>query len=76
VHAPDLAGLYGRQVPLADGRSVVADEAYLRDSILQPKRDIAAGYAPIMPSFAGRLGERELQRILAYLRTMTEEPAP
>jgi cytochrome c oxidase subunit 2 len=76
VHAPDLAGLYGRQVPLADGRSVVADEAYLRDSILQPKRDIAAGYAPIMPSFAGRLGEGELQRILAYLRTMTEEPAP
>jgi cytochrome c oxidase subunit 2 len=76
VHAPDLAGIYGRQVPLADGRTALVDEAYLRDSILQPRRDIAAGYSPIMPSFAGRLGEGELQRIVAFIRSMTKEPAP
>ncbi len=39
VHAPDLDGVYGRQVHLADGRVVTADEAYLRDSILQPGDD-------------------------------------
>ena len=70
VHAPELAGLYGRMVNLADGRVVRADEAYLRDSILQPRRDIAAGYAPIMPTFAGILGEDDLQKILAYLMSL------
>ncbi|MDJ0387560.1 cytochrome c oxidase subunit II [Roseomonas sp. E05] len=73
VHAPDLTGLYGRMVNLADGRTVRADEAYLRDSILQPRRDIAAGYAPIMPTFAGILREDELQKILAYLMSLRQE---
>ncbi|MXP62570.1 cytochrome c oxidase subunit II [Roseomonas sp. M0104] len=73
VHAPSLAGLYGRLVNLADGRTVRADEAYLRDSILQPRRDIAAGYAPIMPTFAGILREDELQKILAYLMSLRRE---
>ena len=53
VHAPKLAGLYGRTVHLSDGRQVKADDGYIRDSILQPKRDIVAGYEPIMPSFRG-----------------------
>lgn len=70
VHAPELRGLYGRQVALADGSFRRADEAYLRDSILQPRRDIAAGYEPVMPPFAGILGEGELQAILAYLMSM------
>ena len=70
VHAPDLAGLYGRQVPLADGRVVVADDRYLRDSILLPRQDVAAGYAPIMPSFAGRIREEDLADLLAYQRSL------
>src|SRR5437764_12311517 len=41
VHAPKLAGLYGRTVQLSDGRQVKADDGYIRDSMLQPKRDIA-----------------------------------
>jgi len=72
VHAPELTGLYGRMVNLADGRVVRADEAYLRDSILQPRRDVVAGYAPIMPTFAGILGEDELQKILAYLMSLRQ----
>jgi cytochrome c oxidase subunit 2 len=71
VHAPNLAGLYGRTVPLADGRTVVADEAYLRDSILQPRRDIAAGYEPIMPSFSGILSDDEIQSLVAYIRSLS-----
>ncbi|GAB3681581.1 cytochrome c oxidase subunit II [Salinisphaera aquimarina] len=70
VHAPKLAGIYGRSIALADGRTVVADQAYIRDSILQPKKQVAAGFAPIMPSFAGRISESELQQIIAYIRSL------
>jgi cytochrome c oxidase subunit II len=74
VHAPKLAGLYGRAVQLGDGRSVTADDAYLRDSILQPKRDVAAGYEPIMPSYAGHLDDGEIQSLIAYIRSLRTEP--
>ena len=68
VHAPDLRGLFGRTVHLADGRTVVADEAYIRDSILLPKRDVVAGYAPIMPSFQGQATEGDILDLIAYLK--------
>ncbi|MFT8244733.1 cytochrome c oxidase subunit II [Roseomonas sp. BN140053] len=76
VRAPGLAGVYGRDVNLADGRVVRADEAYLRDSILQPRRDVVAGFEPLMPSFAGLVGEDELQRLVAYLRSLREGGSP
>jgi cytochrome c oxidase subunit 2 len=68
VHAPSLTGLLGRRVHLQDGRELVADEAYVRDSILLPRKDIVAGFEPIMPSFAGLVGEEELLEIIAYIR--------
>jgi cytochrome c oxidase subunit 2 len=68
VHAPDLAGIYGRVVHLEDGRALLADEGYLRDSILLPKKDVVAGYAPIMPSFQGQLDEGELAALITYLK--------
>jgi len=74
VHAPRLAGLYGRAVQLADGRTVTADDAYLRDSILQSKRDVVAGFEPIMPSFKGLLDDGEIQSLTAFIRSLGEEP--
>jgi cytochrome c oxidase subunit 2 len=74
VHAPGLAGLWGRQVPLADGRVVTADAAYIQDSILLPRRDIAAGYAPVMPDFAGLLDEDEVAALVAYIRSLGGPP--
>jgi cytochrome c oxidase subunit 2 len=68
VHAPDLTGVYGRIVHLSDGRTAVADEAYLRDSILLPKRDVVAGYEPIMPSFQGQVDEGQLSALITYLK--------
>jgi cytochrome c oxidase subunit II len=68
VHAPDLNGVLGRTVHLQDGRTLAADENYIRDSILLPKKDVVAGYAPIMPSFAGQIGEEDLMAIIEYLR--------
>jgi cytochrome c oxidase subunit 2 len=73
VRAPNLAGLYGTEVHLSDGRVVTADEAYIRDSILQPRRDVVAGYQPLMPSFAGLVGEDDLQRLVAYIRSLHAE---
>ena len=70
VHAPSLDGLYGRQIPLQDGSFVTADERYIRDSILRPSAEIAAGYAPIMPSFAGRIEEDEMTALIAYIKSL------
>lgn len=70
VHAPKLAGLYGSTVPLSDGREVKADDGYIRDSILQSKRDVVAGYEPIMPAYAGLLDDGEVQSLTAYIRSL------
>jgi cytochrome c oxidase subunit 2 len=70
VHAPRLDGVYGSPVPLADGRIVTADDQYVRDSILTPNRDVAAGYAPIMPTFANVLGEDEVGALVAYVKSL------
>ena len=76
IHAPLLDGVYGRTVHLQDGRSVVADANYLRDSILLPTKDIVAGYAPVMPSFAGQVSEDDLQSLIAYLQSTSKRDAP
>lgn len=70
VHAPQLDGIYGRSVPLADGGWVQVDERYIRDAILLPAHEVAAGYAPIMPSFQGQVGEDELLELIAYIRSL------
>ena len=72
MHAPNLAGLYGRPVPLSDGSTVIADERYLRDSILLPRKEVAAGYAPIMPSFTGQISEQDIFDLIAYIRSLAE----
>lgn len=73
VHAPPLAGVYGSPVPLSDGSFVLADGAYIRDSILQPAKQIVAGYSNDMPSFAGRVSEGDLQRLVAYVQSLAME---
>ena len=75
MHAPSLDGLLGRTVHLQDGRTVVADENYVRDSILLPRKDVVAGFAPVMPSFAGQVSEEDVEALLAYLRS-TGDAAP
>jgi cytochrome c oxidase subunit II len=74
VHAPSLDGLIGRTVHLQDGRSLVADENYVRDSMLVPRKDVVAGFEPIMPSFAGQLDEEEIEALVAYIRSTSDPP--
>jgi cytochrome c oxidase subunit 2 len=70
VRAPLLEGVYGSQVPLADGRIVHADERYLRDCILIPNTQVVAGFDPVMPSFQGRISEDDLFAIITYLKSI------
>jgi cytochrome c oxidase subunit 2 len=73
VHAPPLEGMFGQQVPLASGEIVTADEAYIRDSILLPAKQVAAGYDNLMPSYSGHISEEELMQIIAYLKSWDDE---
>lgn len=69
VHAPPLEGLLGRRVHLRDGGSLIADENYIRDSILLPRKHVVAGYEPLMPSFAGQVDESAITALIEYLRS-------
>jgi cytochrome c oxidase subunit 2 len=70
VRAPRLEGLFGRPVQLRDGRSVLADERFIRDAVLLPTQDVPAGYEPNMPSFRGQIGEEELLEIIEYVKSL------
>jgi cytochrome c oxidase subunit 2 len=70
VRAPSLHGLYGQPVPLQDSRIVIADDRYLRDSILMPQYEVVASYEPVMPSFAGRLSEDQIYQLIAYIKSL------
>ena len=70
VHAPPLAGIYGRPVPLQSGDIVTADDEYIRDSILLPQSQIVAGYGPIMPTYQNVLDEGDVLKIVAYIKSL------
>jgi cytochrome c oxidase subunit 2 len=67
---PVLQGLFGRQVKLASGDTVVADEAYVRDSIVNPAEKVVAGYQPVMPTFQGLVTEEQLIALVAYIQSL------
>ena len=57
-------------VQLTTGAVVVADDRYLRDAILLPGAEVVAGYAPVMPSFAGQVSEGDLLDLIAYIKRL------
>jgi len=70
ARGPALGGLAGRPVQLQGGTVVVADDAYLRESILNPQAKIVAGYQPIMPTFQGLVSEEGLLQLMAYIKSL------
>jgi len=68
---PALQGLFGKTVQLQSGETIVADEAYLRESILQPGSRITAGFQPIMPSFQGLVTEDQLLQLIEYIKSQS-----
>ncbi len=67
--APTLAGLAGAPVPLAKGGTVIADDAFIREKILDPDRDRIAGYKQVMPTYKGVIKEDEMNQLVAFIRS-------
>ena len=71
---PTLHDVFGSTVQLTDGRKVVADENYLRESIMNSQAKVVQGYQPIMPPFQGQINEENLVQLIAYIRTLKKTP--
>jgi cytochrome c oxidase subunit 2 len=68
---PLLNGVFGHTVSLANGNTVTADAAYVRESILNPTAKVVAGYAPIMPTFQGQVSEEQLLALTEYIKSLS-----
>ncbi len=72
---PNLVGVFGKPVQLEDGRTVIADENYVRESIMSPAAKVVAGFKPIMPTFQGMVSEEQLNALVAYVKSLNQPPA-
>jgi cytochrome c oxidase subunit 2 len=73
---PSLLGIYGSTVQLADGRRVVVDDNYLRESIMHSQARVVQGYQPIMPAFQGMVSEENLLQLVAYIKSLKPAATP
>jgi cytochrome c oxidase subunit II len=76
ARAPVLEELFGKRVILRDGRTVIADEHYLRESMLDPGAKIVVGYENIMPTFKGQLDEQEIIELIAFIQSLKKGQTP
>jgi cytochrome c oxidase subunit 2 len=76
ARAPVLEELFGRRVQLRDGRRVLADEDYIRESIYDPGAKIVAGYENIMPTFKGQVSEEEIYQLIAFIKSLKRGQTP
>ena len=79
-HRPDAQGrgpvlhnLFGKTVDLSSGERVVVDEAYVRESMLNPAAKITAGFQPIMPTFQGLVSEEGLLELIEYVKSLKQD---
>ena len=72
---PTLVGLYSNKVNLDTGSTVAAGEAYLRESILNPRAKVVAGFQPVMPSFQGLVSEEGMLQLLEYIKSLKATPS-
>lgn len=73
---PDLAGRFGTEVAAADGGSVLFDEEYVRESLLDPARRVTSGFQPVMPTYKGQVNEEQILQLIAYLKSIAAAPPP
>jgi cytochrome c oxidase subunit 2 len=74
ARGPSLAGLFGKLEHFQNGASLIADEAYIRESIVNPQARLVAGYPPIMPTFQGLISEEGLLQLTAYIKSLSSAP--
>jgi cytochrome c oxidase subunit 2 len=71
--APPLAGLFGAPVSLEGGETILADDAYIRESVLFPQRRVVIRYDPVMPPYERRIGDEQLAGLVEYIKSLGEE---
>ena len=71
---PNLVGLFGQPVKLTSGATVKADEAYIRESILNPTAKVVYGFQPIMPTFQGLVTEEQVLQLIEYIKSLGQRP--
>ena len=67
---PELAGLFGRKVFLTNNQTLIADEAYIRESIENPQAKVVNGFSPIMPTFQGQVTPEQLIQIISFIKSL------
>ena len=74
---PIMRGVYGSRVQLADGKTVVADDAYIRESILNPNAKVVSGFKPdVMPNFQGQISEEGILQLIVYIKSLAITGTP
>ena len=72
---PKLNELYNQTAKLNNGTTVTVDDAYIRESILNPMAKIVEKYEPVMPSFQGQVSEEQIQQLIAYIKSIGPKDA-
>jgi cytochrome c oxidase subunit 2 len=70
---PSLEGLFGKQVRLTSGDVVLADQEYIRESILNPNAKLVAGYPRLMPTYRNQLNPDQVNQLVEYVKSMRGE---
>jgi len=70
--APSFKGIYGKKEEFSGGGSAIINDDYIRQHILEPQKTTAKGYPPIMPSFQGRVTERGISALIAFIKSLAE----
>jgi cytochrome c oxidase subunit 2 len=73
ARGPNLVGVYGSQLTLQNGETVTADEAYLRQAILDPSQHVTQGFSPIMPTYQGQVSEDGVIALVEYIRNLQSD---
>jgi cytochrome c oxidase subunit 2 len=73
ARGPSLASVYGSKLPLAGGGTALADDAYLRESILNPSQHVTQGYAPIMPTYQGQISEEGVIDLVEFIKNLNSD---
>jgi cytochrome c oxidase subunit 2 len=73
---PSLSNIWGKPVELSDGSTVIVDEAYVRESILNSQAKVVRGFQPLMPTFQGLISEEGLVSLIEYVRSLSPTATP
>jgi cytochrome c oxidase subunit 2 len=76
ARAPNLENLFGQTVQLRGGGTVLADDSYIRESILDPQAKVTSGWEPIMPTYRGQVDEEDIVKLLAFIKSLQTGGTP